>query len=205
MFERKITGTSPRKQWDATPKRKDPKDMTEEEKHEWKIRVFKECREIDARIDKNLKSLEEDKRAIRETVQATHSLISNYQCEVDKISKKALELLAPELEKREQALKTSVGQVLCTEGRAIMRRPKIKAVIVEETAQSPPRYLNQINNQNQMLNVASIKAKTSLNINRNFSSNRSTDRSVETSCSSSRQSNHSMNRSGNFFTERKSS
>lgn len=34
---------------------KDPKDMSEEEKLQWKNQVFQDCKDMDDRIDNNLK------------------------------------------------------------------------------------------------------------------------------------------------------
>ena len=126
MYERKISTIK----WTMSPL-KDPKEMSEEEKNDWKARVFAECKIMDARIAANLKQIQEERSKIKETVAATSVVVSSYQEEVDRISRKAQELLLPELEKREEALRQSVAPMLCTEARALKRRPKIETVDVE--------------------------------------------------------------------------
>lgn len=60
LFYQRPTVTSPKQvggsqSVDSPSKRKDPSQMTEEEKVQWKIRVFADCEDTDYKVQENLK------------------------------------------------------------------------------------------------------------------------------------------------------
>jgi hypothetical protein len=99
--------------------------MTEEEKQLWKIKVFRDVEDTDDIINHNLHNLSEERQSILNTIANTNNIISDYQSAVDRIGKRAKELMLPELKKRESSIKESKAPVLSTSVRATRRRPKI--------------------------------------------------------------------------------
>jgi hypothetical protein len=68
---------------------------------------------------------------IRETLENTHAMLYNYQDYVNRISKRAQDLMLPEIERKEEALKKNKAPNLSTSARANRRKPDIEAIDLE--------------------------------------------------------------------------
>lgn len=68
--------------------KKDPKDMTEQEKIIWKVEIFKQSEDMDDLIDEKIRMIQEERAKITEMVAGNQDMIKVYEEAVDRIAKK---------------------------------------------------------------------------------------------------------------------
>lgn len=172
--------------------------MSEEEKLQWKNQVFQDCKDMDDRIDNNLKLIQEERDLIKETILNTSRMLSNYQDEVDRIGKKAMELQLPEIERKEESIKNSVGPVLTTQVRAALRKrgPQIQTTNIDHNMERLPKHRSDIkpkqHSSQYLLNLSELQVKPS------SLSETSSQNSLQTAGSSSSRQNV-VPQLGSFF------
>lgn len=88
---------------------KDPKEMTEEEKVLWKVKVFRECEATEDIIKGAINMIHEQRDELKSTIQCTNDIQKEYQEAVERIGKRAQELMLPEIKKQEEIKKKLAG------------------------------------------------------------------------------------------------
>ena len=52
--------------------------MTEEEKAQWKIKIYRDCEDMEDRINANLLLVQEERLMIKNALSSTNAVLSNY-------------------------------------------------------------------------------------------------------------------------------